>query len=119
MDTATDRKKTIADIAEKIRKSGQPKHPIDCMEAALNTFRERNKTYGDNYLQHGEVMTALFPDGIKLNSVEDWNRFGVINMIVAKLTRYAQGWPKVHQDSVHDLGVYAFMLESLDSGVKK
>jgi hypothetical protein len=118
MDTATDRKKTIADIAEKIRKSRQPKHPIDCIEAALNTFKQRNKQYGDNYLQHGQVMTALFPNGVQLQTVEDWNRFGIFNMMVAKLTRYAQNWPNVSEstiDSVHDNGVYSFMLESLDS----
>jgi hypothetical protein len=92
--------------------------PVDCIEEALGTFKERNKSYGDNYLTHGRVMTALFPDGIELKTVEDWNRFGIINMIVAKMTRYAQKWPSVSVssiDSVHDLGVYSFMLESIDS----
>ena len=92
--------------------------PIECIEEALATFKQRNKQYGDNYLQHGQVMTALFPKGVQLETVEDWNRFGIVNMAVAKLTRYAQNWPKVSEstiDSVHDLGVYAFMLESLDS----
>lgn len=94
------------------------RHPIDCLEEALNTFKERNKQYGDNYLTHGQVMTALFPKGIQLQTVEDWNRFGIVNMIVAKLTRYAQNWPNVSEstiDSVHDTGVYSFMLEALDS----
>lgn len=94
------------------------RHPIECLEEALRTFKERNKQYGDNYLTHGQVMTALFPKGVKLETVEDWNRFGIVNMVVAKLTRYAQAWPQVNKstiDSVHDLGVYAFMLESLDS----
>ena len=62
-------------------------------------------------------MKALFPNGIELKTVEDYNRFGVINMIVAKLTRYSQNWPKTHQDSLHDLGVYAFILESLDDSL--
>jgi len=94
------------------------RHPIDCLEEALLTFKERNKQYGDNYLTHGQVMTSLFPKGVQLQTVEDWNRFGIVNMIVAKLTRYAQAWPKVSKstiDSVHDLGVYSFMLEALDS----
>jgi hypothetical protein len=100
------------------KESLKKRHPIDCLEEALFTFKERNKQYGDNYLTHGKVMTALFPDGIKLETVEDWNRFGIVNMIVAKLTRYAQAWPRVNKstlDSVHDLGVYSFMLEALDS----
>ena len=94
------------------------RHPIDCLEEALETFKQRNKQYGDNYLTHGKVMTALFPNGIQLQTVEDWNRFGIVNMIVAKLTRYAQKWPDVSEstiDSVHDTGVYSFMLEALDS----
>ena len=94
------------------------RHPIDCLEDALHTFKQRNKQYGDNYLTHGQVMTALFPDGVQLKTVEDYNRFGVINMIVAELTRYSQNWPKTHQDSLHDLGVYAFILESLDDSLR-
>ena len=102
----------------KMGKEKMSKHPIDCMEKALETFKERNKVYGDNYHQHGKVMTALFPEGVSLSTIEDYNRFGIVNMLVAKLTRYCQGWPKSHQDSIHDMGVYAFMLESLDSEEK-
>jgi hypothetical protein len=91
------------------------RHPIECMENALETFRERNKVYGDNYHQHGKVMMALFPNGVHLATEKEWNRFGIVNMLVAKMTRYCQGWPRSHQDSIHDMGVYAFMLESLDS----
>jgi len=98
--------------------TSEARTPVECIEEALKTFRERNQSYGDNYLQHGRVMSALFPDGINLKTVEDWNRFGVMNMVVAKLTRYSQKWPHVDKgtiDSVHDMGVYSFMLESLDS----
>jgi len=103
---------TIADIAKKFKRN---KTPIECMEDALETFRERNKVYGDNYHRHGKVMTALFPNGVNLKTEKEWNRFGIVNMIVAKMTRYAENWPKSHEDSVHDLGVYAFMLQSLDT----
>ena len=88
--------------------------PADCLREAMNTFQERSKVYGKNYLQHGKVMTALFPNGVELKTEEEWNRFGIINMIVSKLTRYSQSWPNAHIDSIHDLGGYAFMLESLD-----
>jgi hypothetical protein len=88
--------------------------PIDNLQKAIKTFSERNKTYGDNYIQHGKVMKALFPNGVDLRTEKEYNRFGVVNMMVAKLTRYSQGWPSAHQDSIHDLGVYSFMLESLD-----
>ena len=89
------------------------KTPLDCMDEAFKTFKQRNKEYGDNYLNHGKVMQALFPNGVKLETVEDYNRFGILNMMVAKFTRYCQGWPKAHADSIHDLGVYSFMMESV------
>ena len=85
------------------------------LEEMAETFRERNKVYGDNYKTVGEVMVALFPKGVTLSTEKEWNRFGIVNMIVAKMTRYAENWPKSHEDSVHDLGVYAFMLQSLDN----
>ena len=86
----------------------------DWLREALNTFQERRIVYGKNYLQYGKVMTVLFANGFELKTEEEWNRFGIINMIVSKLTRYSQSWPNAHIDSIHDLGVYAFMLESLD-----
>jgi hypothetical protein len=88
--------------------------PAENIQRALETFRERSKTYGDNYITHGKIMQELFPNGVKLDTIKEYNRFGIVNMMVAKLTRYCQGWPKAHQDSIHDLGVYSFILESLD-----
>jgi hypothetical protein len=88
--------------------------PIECMEEAIKTFQERHKVYGNNYLTHGQVMTALFPEGIKLQTVEDWNRFNALNLIVVKLTRYCHSFVSPHADSILDLGVYSCMLGSLD-----
>ena len=108
--------KTIGDVARKHRRN---KSPIDCIEDALETFKERNKIYGDNYHRHGKVMMALFPKGVTLETEKEWNRFGIVNMIVAKLTRYSENWPGSHEDSVHDMGVYSFMLQSLDNEDKE
>lgn len=87
---------------------------IDCIEAALKTFKERNAVYGDSYKRHGEVMAVLFPNGLKLLDEEDFNRFGILNMQVSKLIRYTQAWNERHIDSSHDLGVYCFMQEEFD-----
>ena len=35
-------------------------------------------------------------------------------MIVTKLIRYCNQWSDKHQDSIHDLGVYSFILEDID-----
>ena len=86
----------------------------ECMRAALNTFEERARVYGDSYTRHGEVMKALFPNGIKIETVDDFNRFGILNMQISKIIRYTQSWQDRHIDSSHDLGVYSFMQEELD-----
>lgn len=86
----------------------------ECMRNALNTFEERAKVYGDSYTRHGFVMKVLFPNGIKLNSIEDFNRFGILNMQISKIIRYTQSWSERHTDSSHDLGIYSFMQEELD-----
>lgn len=84
--------------------------------AAAETYAERNKVYGDTYKIHGTVMQSLFPDGVKLECDDDHNRFGVLTMMVGKLTRYAQNFEKGgHADSLHDLSVYSAMLNELDA----
>jgi hypothetical protein len=92
-------------------------HAIVNLEEALKTYIDRNKKYGNNYKRFGHVMVALFPDGLTLSSVDDFNRYGVIFMKIAKLSRYVTN-PKVgHQDSVHDDIVYSAMLEELDAEI--
>jgi hypothetical protein len=88
------------------------------LESAANTYEERNAIYGDTYKRHGHVMSALFPDGIAVDNPHDMNRLGVLNMIVGKLTRYATNFDNGgHKDSLHDLSVYAAMLNELDHEV--
>ena len=83
--------------------------------AAAETYRKRNVLYGNAYHNHGEVMRALFPDGISLITAHDQARYGVLTMVVGKLVRYCANFSAGgHSDSIHDLGVYAFMLEELD-----
>lgn len=93
------------------------KHAISNLQDALATYRERNKTYGNNYKRFGHIMKALFPDGLHLQSVDDFNRYGVIFMRIAKLSRYVTNPMVGHLDSVHDDIVYAAMLEELDSEI--
>ena len=84
------------------------------IKTALKTAEHKGKRYGHSYMIHGEIMNSLFPNGLKCESVEDWNRLGAVNMIVTKLIRYCNQWPDKHQDSIHDLGVYSFILEDTD-----
>ena len=95
------------------------KTAIDFLEKALKTYKERNKTYGDNYFKFGRVIKELFPDGITLTTEADFNRFGCLVQIVSKISRYANSFKEGgHKDSAHDLGVYAFIQEELDEFYK-
>ena len=91
---------------------------IDCIEKALQTFKERGAQYGDSYIRHGEVMKALLPTPVTLETEEDFARFGVLNMMVSKMVRYCQNFKKGHIDSTHDLGVYSFIMEELDTNAE-
>lgn len=83
--------------------------------SALSTYAQRNRQYGNSYHKFGRVMMELFPNGVCLKTVEDFNRYGVLFMMMSKITRYSSDPHKGHLDSVHDLGVYSFMLEELDA----
>lgn len=80
------------------------------------TFRQRNQLYGNNYHRYGAMMVALFPKGLTLTTVDEWNRLALLMCIQMKVSRYAQQFTKGgHVDSAHDAAVYAAMLEELTS----
>jgi hypothetical protein len=86
------------------------------LREAASTYEQRNKVYGDNYKKFGVVMSALFPEGLVVNSVDDWNRLGTLVQKVSKLTRYIENYSKGgHPDSLLDDIVYTSMLSELDS----
>ena len=98
--------------------------PLKNIEEAVKTFKERS-SYGNTYSQYGEVMQALFPEGLpKINNLSEYgrkeeiNRMGNFVMIIHKLMRYCNQWDKMHKDSMHDLGVYAFIQEAIDDSIK-
>ena len=101
--------KTIGDVARKHRRN---KSPIDCMEGCSRNFKERNKIYGDNYHRHGKVMMALFPKGVTLETEKGMEQVRHCKYDCCQATRYSENWPGSHEDSVHDMGVYSFMLQS-------
>ncbi len=78
------------------------------------TFAERNKTYGDSYRITGHVFAAMFPNGLALNTPDQWNRFGAFYMIICKMVRYSETLTTGgHVDSAHDSAVYSAILEEL------
>ena len=90
------------------------------LSKAQETFLERSN-YGSTYNQYGEILESLFPNGLPksiLTDIEEMNRFGNLTMIIHKLMRYCNQWDKKHKDSIHDLGVYAFIQEGIDDSTK-
>ena len=82
------------------------------LHTMADTFEERNKVYGDNYKVVGELMAKMYPDGVTLKTPDDFNRWHLFELMVVKLSRFTQSG-LTHKDSIHDLAVYAAMVESL------
>lgn len=92
----------------------------EMLREAAATYEERNKLYGDNYKTFGVVMASMFPLGVSLGSVDEFNRFGLLVQVVAKLTRYAHNFERGgHDDSLLDLAVYSQMLRELDEEARQ
>lgn len=85
--------------------------PADLLAEMANTYRERNAVYGDNWRRVGDVMMALYPNGVKLSTAEEFNRWHLFELIVVKLTRFVNS-QLTHADSIHDIAVYAAMIEA-------
>lgn len=88
----------------------------EIMQDAALTHESRAAVYGTKgYKKQGKVLNALFPNGIVLKTEDDHTRWHLFNMCLAKLCRYAENFERGgHQDSVHDQGVYSFLLEEMD-----
>jgi hypothetical protein len=89
-----------------------PVSPADLLAEMANTYRERNAVYGDNWKNVGNVMMAMFPEGVELKTADAVNSWHLWELIVVKLTRFANS-KLTHQDSIHDVAVYAAMLEAI------
>ena len=90
----------------------QQRTAADVLSEAAETFRARNAVYKDNANNVGKVMQALFPNGVQLKTQEDHKMYHLFELIIVKLTRFANSG-LTHKDSVHDMAVYAAMCETL------
>lgn len=89
---------------------------VDMLLESARTFDERNREYGDSYKEYGKLLFSLFPGGVILKTESDFNRWGVFNMILAKIQRYSLNFLKGgHDDSLRDLSVYSAMQRELDN----
>ena len=84
------------------------------LHRAIITHESREATYGpDGSTRLGEALAAMFPGGLTLTTPQDFARFHLFQMTVAKANRYAANWSRGgHLDSAHDAGIYALLLEA-------
>ena len=89
------------------------------LKEAIKTTQARHAVYGnespglESYERSAAIVLAMFPNGVHLTSAVQVSTFSFLFMIVSKLGRFAQSLDSnaPHQDSMHDIGIYAFMLE--------
>lgn len=90
---------------------------IKNLQDALETFEEKSREYGDGYQVMPKTLIAMFPQGVELESEDDFSRFASLLMCTTKLTRYASTFHNGgHKDSAHDLITYAAFLEAKTDG---
>jgi hypothetical protein len=88
-----------------------PSKPLaDILRGMADTAEEREGDYGRADLRFGELMQALYPMGLHIETNGGFVRLGILVMIANKLLRYTN-LPRGHKDSAHDLAVYGAMLE--------
>lgn len=82
------------------------------LKEAFNIFKDRNETYGDAHTRHANIMAAMFPFGITLESSEDFARYTYISAIISKVNRYSQNFNKGgHEDSCIDpINMFAMLV---------
>ena len=87
----------------------------ELLKKAQETFEQRDKEYGSAYQTQGTVLKAYFQNGLHLETAQDFAEFALFSMVVGKANRWAQAFQNghSHQDSLHDMGVYSFMLEEV------
>lgn len=91
------------------------KSPSQFLREAAETFDSRNAAYGNNYLDLGNILAGLFPDGLTLKTPDEWLRIHIFMLQAIKMSRYAHNFTKNgHADSMRDLAVYAAMMEAID-----
>lgn len=86
------------------------KTAADILTQMADTYRDRNRIYGDNYKMVGKLMAVLFPDGASPELLHS-PVFHLLELKLVKLSRFAMS-SLTHLDSIHDDGVYSAMIEA-------
>lgn len=85
----------------------------DILANSTETFNTKSKEYGNTYKVAGKTLHSMFPNGLTLETEDDFIRFSNFVMCSTKMIRYASNLKSGgHKDSAHDLIIYSAMLEA-------
>lgn len=84
------------------------------LRRSADTLINRDADYKASDQLYANVMAALFPDGVELQSTHDHHRFHLFMLLMVKVTRYVRNWEGGHPDSLIDGAAYIAMLAALD-----
>lgn len=90
------------------------------LENASEVYYDRSAIYKDNFRSVGRVMVGMFPDGRPpLVTAADYDRWHIFELIIVKLTRYANNYDVPHEDSLVDMLPYIGILGGLDQELRE
>jgi len=96
------------------------KRVLGILQGATDVYHDRNAVYKDNFRSVGQVMVALFPEGRPpLVDAADYDRWHIFELIIVKLTRYANNYDTPHEDSLLDMLPYLGILGGLDQELRE
>lgn len=99
---------------------GFAKRVLDILQGATDVYRDRNAVYKDNFRLVGKVMEALFPEGRPpLTAAAEYDRWHIFELVIVKLTRYANNFDTPHEDSLLDMLPYLGILGGLDQELRE
>ena len=93
-----------------MRRGVEKKNAPEILRAMASTFEERSASYKEGHVILGRVIAAIYPEGIPPRIAHS-PRFHFFYMILSKAVRLVTA-DLGHEDSAHDIGVYAAMLEA-------
>lgn len=99
---------------------GFAKRVLGILQGATDVYQDRNAVYKDNFRMVGKVMEALFPDGRPpLSKAAEYDRWHIFELLIVKLTRYANNFDVPHEDSLLDMLPYLGILGGLDQELRE
>lgn len=92
--------------------SFDPVKVAETLRGMADGFLSKNGQYKNNSEVTGNVLAALFPNGVTLRTAQDHEMWHLFNLIIVKLTRFTNSGLR-HQDSIFDQAIYTAMVEQL------